>query len=122
MLIEYNCDRVSVQTDQKSVCAVNNFHIADMEHYNNPSIDNWFAEKRYDTMQTALREQNIDSIDLDSAKDILSGRRGFLCKYDRKTGKDTVWSVIYDLKNRTIYRAEGNPSRKRFVEDARTKI
>ncbi len=42
-----------------------------------------------------------------------------MCQYDRKTGKDTVWSVIYDVTGGKIYRCEGNPSRKRFLEDKR---
>ena len=37
---------------------------------------------------------------------------GFMCQYDRKLDADTVWSVIYDIKNKKIYRVEGNPSRK----------
>jgi len=43
----------------------------------------------------------------------------FLCQYDRETGKDTVWSVVYDVGEGRIYRCEGNPSRKRFAEDER---
>lgn len=58
-------------------------------------------------------------MDLDEAKDLLAGKNGFLCQYDRKTGKDTVWSVIYALKERRIYRAEGNPARRGFKEDRR---
>ena len=42
-----------------------------------------------------------------------------MCQYDRKTGADTVWSVIYDVKERKIYRVEGNPVRKGFKEDKR---
>lgn len=53
------------------------------------------------------------------AKDLLSGNYGFLCQYDRNTGKDTVWSAIYDLKTHTIYRSEGNPGRHSFREDSR---
>ena len=32
--------------------------------------------------------------------EILSGKYGFMCQYDRKKGADTVWSVVYDLKNK----------------------
>jgi len=46
----------------------------------------------------------------------------FICQYDRKTNADTVWSVIYDIKNKKIYRVEGNPSRKQFKEDTRLKF
>lgn len=47
---------------------------------------------------------------------------GFMCQYDRKAGADTVWSVIYDIKEQKIYRVEGNPSRKGFKEDKRFKF
>ena len=45
-----------------------------------------------------------------------------MCQYDRKSGADTVWSVIYDVKNSKVYRAEGNPSRKKFIQDERMKF
>lgn len=45
-----------------------------------------------------------------------------MCQYDRNLGVDTVWSVIYDVKNKRIFRVEGNPSRKKFVEDSRMKF
>lgn len=59
---------------------------------------------------------------LELAKGILCGQYGFMCQYDRKTNADTVWSVIYDIRNKKIYRVEGNPSRKKFKEDVRLKF
>lgn len=53
---------------------------------------------------------------------LLGGKYGFMCQYDRKTNADTVWSVVYDLKNKQIWRVEGNPGRKKFKEDTRFKI
>ena len=67
-------------------------------------------------------KNNKDKFSFELAKNILSGEFGFICQYDRKTGADTVWSVIYDLKNNRIYRVEGNPSRKQFKEDTRMKF
>ena len=58
-------------------------------------------------------------MNIDNAKELLSGKDGFLCQYDRKTGKDTVWSVIYDLKKKQIYQVNGNPGRKKFNKDDR---
>ena len=58
-------------------------------------------------------------MDVKYAQNLLSGKYGFLCQYDRNTKKDTVWSVIYDLKHKSIYRAEGNPIRKSFIKDSR---
>ena len=42
-----------------------------------------------------------------------------LCVNMIERGADTVWSVIYDVKNNKILRSEGNPSRKRYKEDKR---
>ena len=72
-----------------------------------------------------LYEEKYDSKDnysFDLVKDILSGKYGFMCQYDRKTDADTVWSVIYDIGNNAIYRVEGNPKRKEFKRDMRFKF
>lgn len=45
-----------------------------------------------------------------------------MCQYDRSMDADTVWSVIYDIKNSCIYRVEKNPKRKEFKEDTRLKF
>lgn len=42
-----------------------------------------------------------------------------MCQYDRKKNADTVWSVIFNLTEKKIYRVEGNPGRKQFKEDLR---
>lgn len=100
------------------VCATNSFHLPKMINHNRMEIDDWFAEKRYQTMVSAFSEKER-TYDLSFAKRLLAGDYGFLCQYDRRTGKDTVWSVIYDLKGRRIYRSEGNPKRRSFKEDSR---
>lgn len=46
---------------------------------------------------------------LGTTADLLSAKQSFLCQYDRKTGKDTVRSVIYDLSGKKVFRADGNP-------------
>lgn len=92
-----------------------------MKEYNNYHVDNWRAEERYFTSYNALKE-NRNNFSIKLTKDILSGKYGFMCQYDRKTNADTVWSVIYDIKNKKIYRVEGNPSRKQFKEDKRMKF
>ena len=86
--------------------------------YNNDKIDNWFAEERYQTLYSAFSKKN-GGFNFPFAEKLLSGDYGFLCQYDRSTGKDTVWSVIYDMKRHKIYRSEGNPRRYKFKEDIR---
>lgn len=104
--------------DHFFVCATNRFHSPALASQNGSGIDDWAAERRYQTLSCALGADAAD-LKIEGAQDLLAGKRGFVCQYDRKTGRDTVWSVIYDLKNRQIVRAEGNPSRRKFREDPR---
>lgn len=103
------------------VCATNIFRADEMTQFNIAGIDNWQADERYETLSTSL-DRNADAMDLETAADLLAGKHGFLCQYDRTTGKDTVWSVIYDLMRGKIYRTEGNPARRKFKEDTRFHI
>lgn len=119
-LVECNAEQVAVRQglQQPFVCATNRFYLEEMQQYNLPQVDDWFAQTRYQTLYTALKQKR-NGVDLLFAKELLSGNCGFLCQYDRSTGKDTVWSVVYDLKQRKIYRCEGNPGRRSFREDKR---
>lgn len=104
------------------VTAANCFHSEAMKEYRTPpDVDSWRAEERYETARNALAEHD-GAYSLDFCEDVLSGKYGFICQYDRKTNADTVWSAVYDVKNRRFYRVEGNPSRKPFKADARMKF
>ena len=121
-VIECNAEQIKVEKTLNNnlsfVCATNTFHFPEMMGYNNDKIDNWFAEERYQTLYSAFNREN-GGFNLPFAEKLLSGDYGFLCQYDRNTGKDTVWSVIYDMKRHKIYRSEGNPGRHKFKEDTR---
>lgn len=107
----------SLSRDRSFVCSVNRFYLGKMADCNCDRIDDWFAEERHRTLMSAFGHHR--NYNLTFARKLLSGDYGFLCQYDRNTGKDTVWSVIYDLKRRKIYRSEGNPKRCSFREDSR---
>ncbi len=123
-VVECNPENIVVirpEPKEHFVATANNFNSMDMKQYRNPDIDDWSSDERYFTAYNALKN-NKDSYSVKLADDILSGKYGFMCQYNRKTNADTVWSVIYDLKRKQIWRVEGNPSRKRFKEDLRMKI
>lgn len=123
-VIECNCNHVEVikPTEYDSfVVAANGFVSPQMTEYNKHDIDDWRSDERYSVAYNALKE-NKNYFSFELAKDILSGKHGFMCQYERNKGADTVWSVIYDIKNKRIFRVEGNPSRKKFVEDTRMKF
>ena len=123
-VIECNCENLEIirpAGDNNFVATANRFNSAKMKDYNTPNIDDWNSEERYNISYNTLQNNNAN-LSLQLAEDILKGKYGFMCQYNRKMGADTVWSAIYDIKNKKIYRAEGNPSRKAFREDSRLKF
>lgn len=122
-LVECNCDKISVKLPQKEkpfVFAANHFVSEEMQGYQYTGIDDCHSHERYHVMEKAFA--GCHEYNTDFARELLSGKRGFMCQYDRRQGMDTVWSSIYDLAGGRIYRAEGNPSRKGYVRDERMRI
>ena len=124
VVVECNPQDIAVirpRAGEQFVATANNFNSEKMQPYRNPAIDDWRSGDRYQTTRSAL-EQNKGDYTVAFAQDVLSGKYGFMCRYDRKQNADTVWSVVYDLKRKQIWRVEGNPARKHFREDVRMKL
>jgi len=92
-----------------------------VREYYPTNVDNWMAEERYQVAYYTLKE-NQNRLSISLTADILSGKYGFMCQYNRKTNADTIWSVLYDTRNKKICRVEGNLSRKKYREDTRLKF
>lgn len=107
-----------IDSDCSYVCSTNMFNLPEMKDENNLPEDAWFAEERYQTMAQFLCGLDAN-MTVPHAQELLGGYKGFICQYDRKSGKDTVWSVIYDVSQGSIYRCEGNPARSAFSKDMR---
>lgn len=123
-VVECNTKEIEIihpHDGEQFVATANNFNSEKMQDYRNPDIDDWRSSERYQTAYTALIE-NKDNYTVKFAQELLAGKYGFMCQYNRKEGADTVWSVVYDLKQKQIWRAEGNPARKNFKEDTRLKL
>lgn len=113
---------IEPNSNENFVVTANNFNSLDLKDFcNDIHLDDWRSQERYLIAYNALKKLQ-DYFSIKDAKDILSGKYGFMCQYDRKTNADTVWSVIYDIKNKKIYRVEGNPSHKKYKEDNRMKL
>lgn len=116
-IVECNCDKVIVRKPENGfLFTTNHFVSPEMATYQYQGEDDCYSHQRYQTMLSAFENHTLS---FSFTMDLLSGKKGFLCQYDRKKGMDTIWSCIYDLTERKIYRAEGNPSRKHFKEDIR---
>lgn len=105
-------------TDEYFIVAANHFSSDEMKNHNASNWDIFSSDTRYKTAYNALKNINY-SDGVGHAKDILSGKHGFMCQYDKRLNFDTIWSSVFDISNNKIYRAEGNPSRTRFKEDIR---
>ena len=112
---------IKPKADEHFVATTNDFNSLKMQEYKNPAIDDWRSNERYLNATTALRDHH-DDMTIEKVQAILMGKYGFMCQYDRKTGADTVWSVVYDIKQNHLYRTEGNPSRKAYQLDKRLKF
>jgi len=121
-VVECSCDKTVVirpKVDENFVVTANHFVSEEMQSYqhNEELYMDYRSKDRYQTAYSALKSGSKYSVGF--AQDILSGKYGFMCQYDRSKGLDTVWSSVYDLKNHKIYRAEGNPSRVKYKQDNR---
>lgn len=116
--VECSCEKVSViRPHDRCVYQTNHFVSREMLPYQCHIPDDIFSHTRYDTLHAVLPAHKIQTVQ--NAQDLLSGKYGFLCQYDRRKGMDTVWSCVYQVTEGRIYRAEGNPSRKGYHEDKR---
>lgn len=96
-LFEFSSTALAVQyldNTHAAVYATNMFHTATMCPHNHLPQDTWQAQERYNTLKKYFTAHD-GALTAVAAKALLSGKEGFLCQYDRATGKDTVWSVLY---------------------------
>ena len=73
----------------------------------------WRYQTVIDSFSTHIQDSYIET-----TKQLLKGDYGFMCQYDA-SNFETVWSSIFDLKTLMIYRAEGDPRKKKFRVDNR---
>ena len=101
----------------KIVCTVNSFTSDEMKPFDMANGDDYFSDRRYQTVINSFSTHIQDDY-IETTKQLLKGDYGFMCQYD-DPNFETVWSSIFDLKTLMIYRAEGDPRKKKFRVDNR---
>ncbi|MBD5543578.1 MAG: acyl-CoA--6-aminopenicillanic acid acyl-transferase [Lachnospiraceae bacterium] len=101
------------------VCTVNSFTSDKMKIYDDADGNDYDSHKRYWVVMDSFSSGRISDDYIETTKQLLRGDYGFMCQYDNEPDFETVWSSIFDLESLTIYRAEGDPRRKKFVTDSR---
>lgn len=101
------------------VCTVNSFTSDEMKSYDDSNGNDYDSNKRYRVVMDSFSQERIRDDYIETTKQLLKGDYGFMCQYDSEPDFETVWSSIFDLKSLAIYRAEGDPRKKKFVNDNR---
>jgi predicted choloylglycine hydrolase len=116
-VIEASPNRIVVRESKDYIVSSNHFIDSTMQSQHNNPESNWYRSyDRYDTAIGAMQNENKDST---YAKQLASGKYGFICQYDKSMNFDTLWSSVYDITNQIVWRAEGNPKKTLYKEDTR---
>lgn len=87
-----------------------------MQQYN-AEDENWYQTRdRLATLESVLADEHMS---FEKCKELLSGKRGFLCQYETKLHFETIWSAVYDLNSLSHEICEGNPAKSAFRPDTR---
>ena len=105
--------------DGKIVCTVNSFISEQMKPYDDANGNDYNSCKRYKVVMDSFSSGLLRGDYVETTKQLLRGGYGFMCQYDNEPDFETVWSSIFDLRSLAIYRAEGDPRKKKFVSDNR---
>lgn len=110
--------REAITLDNGSiVCTVNSFTSDEYASYDDSNGDDYDSAKRYKVVMNSFIDK-ITSNYLENTMSLLKGEYGFMCQYEDPNFQ-TVWSSIFNLKDLMIYRAEGDPRKKKFITDSR---
>ena len=110
--------REAIKSDGDSiVCTVNSFTSDEYTPFDDANGDDYDSGKRYKVVVDSFTNKIKDNY-LEETKQLLMGKYGFMCQYE-DPNFETVWSSIFDLESLMIYRAEGDPRKKRFISDNR---
>lgn len=107
VVVECNSQKVVIidpLENENFVIATNNFNSLQMKKYFHYNIDDWNSSLRNQVANQTLKTNHLSK---KLVFEILSGKHGFMCQYDRKKGADTVWSVVYDLKIKKYIELKG---------------
>ena len=96
---------------------VNSFTSDEMKQHDAAKGNDYQSAKRYRTVMENF-STHIKGNLIEATQQLLRGNFGFMCQYD-EPDFETVWSSIFDLKKLMIYRAEGDPRKKKFIVDSR---
>ncbi len=102
----------------KIICTVNNFTSENMKKYDFSDGNVYRSAERYDVVVNSFPKLLQGDL-ISNTQNLLKGEFGFMCQYAKELNFETVWSSVFDLNSLMVYRAEGSPMKRKFIEDQR---
>lgn len=116
-VVECSNGRKTVRYGDRYVVATNHFITDEMIKYNGLE-ENWHhTDDRFNSINKCLN--SFKTFNFNLCKEIISGKYGFVCQFEKSLHFDTIWSAVYDLNSVYNEICEGNPSKKAFKYDNR---
>jgi predicted choloylglycine hydrolase len=124
VVMECNPLKINIRTPEQSehyedfIITVNHFSSPSMWEHDASNRNVYFSNDRYHTVFNALNIGDFGDL-ITHTQAILKGECGFMCQYGKALNFETIWSSLFDIYHRRIYRAEGDPRTTKFKEDRR---
>ena len=119
VFLDYRDSEAKSVDDGYLVCTVNSFISDKLKPYDFAKGDDYHSYTRYSVVMDNCINNVKNNDPVVETQKLLKGEYGFMCQYDDEPDFETIWSSIFDLSNLMIYRAEGDPRRKKFITDKR---
>lgn len=114
--IRINVRKPEVNTyNENFIITVNHFTTPSMRKFDKSNQNIYSSKARYETAYNALSHYDIVD-DISFIKDLLRGKFGFMCQYKNIKFK-TIWSTIFDITEKKMLLAKGNPEEVEYDEE-----
>jgi predicted choloylglycine hydrolase len=119
-VVEASPDKIKVRRpgDEPWIVATNHFNLPEMASVENVHMRPPDSKMRYDTLWGFLQSQG-GKVDVEASEKALADHSGKVCSHIDKIEMGTLWSVVVDLSQMKVFRAEGHPCSTPYEEDTR---
>ena len=115
-VVEASPQKTAVRKPEEDSFIVSTNHFVDPEMLDIRIYEPPDSRSRYDTISKMLKDRT-GKLNEELVKSILSDHNGLICSHRGNIKLGTLWSLIVDLKNLHVFRAEGQPCKTEYEAD-----
>ena len=120
LLLECSSEKVCEVTfdlNEPILLSANIFNSQAMRRHRSKGAEGILLKDRYEQLKSILRRDKENPQEFPFK--FLTETQDFMSEFSKDKKYETLWSSIYDLKKRKIYRCEGNLQKNKYKEDYR---